>query len=214
MVRFKAVILLLIVVLFVGCGKEDTPEDAFRDIQSAVFERNFDNLAKRLDTEVFFGRVYDDITAELVKNCADYGLKYPNDPYFQHDRDFIEQYNLKHRELHLEFLSKATEAYFANIAEPEKPEDNPHAYVACEFAKILKASKAVIKSTVVNENHATMTVEMQGDSSLRGGFIGKLVFELGFDFDGGVWKLTSIENCSELTPALVDKAEVVWITFF
>ena len=60
-----------------------------------------------------------------------------------------------------------------------------------------------------------MTVEMQGDDSLRGKFIGNIIFELGFDKDAqGIWKLTKIENLEELTPPLVDKAEMVWITFF
>ena len=60
-----------------------------------------------------------------------------------------------------------------------------------------------------------MTEEMQGDDSLRGQFIGQLTFKLGFDKDSkGNWKFVAVENLDELVPTLVDKAELIWITFF
>ena len=206
---------LLTVILFVGCGKEDTPEMAFSEIQTALTERNFEKLSARVDVEKFFAQTYDNVTEELAKNYAEYGKKYPEDPYFQHDADFLQKYNSDNRSLHLNFLRGVKDAYFEKIPEPEVPEKNPHAYTANEFEKILQSSTAVVKEVKIFDNHAIMIVEMQGDSSIRGNFIGTLTFKLAFEKDdNGNWKFTKIENLDELTPTLVDKAEQIWITFF
>ena len=217
MKKFLFVIFVLSVnlILFAGCGSDDSPELALSEMKIALTERNFEKLSQRIDLEKFFAQTYDDVTVELVKNCAEYGKKYPEDPYFQHDADFLQKYNSDHRELHLNFLRGVKDAYFKKLPEPETPELNPHAYIANEFEKILQASTATVTETKIIDNHATLTVEMQGDNSIRGSFIGKLIFKLGFEKnDKGSWQLTKIENLDELTPPLVDKAEQIWITFF
>ncbi len=67
----------------------------------------------------------------------------------------------------------------------------------------------------IDGNKALLTVEVTGDSSLRGQFIGSLIFKISFDKDEkNKWHLNKIENLDELTPILVDKAEKVWITFY
>ena len=206
---------IIFFTMFAGCGKEDSPEEAFSEMQTALTERNFEKLSQRVDIEKFFAQTYDDVTVELVKNCAEYGKKYPDDPYFQHDAEFLQKYNADHRDLHLKFLTGIKDAYFSKIPEPEIPEENPHAYVANEFEKILQSSTAVVKETKIEKNHATMTVEMQGDNSVRGTFIGNLIFKLEFEKDQtGKWHFKKIKNLDELTPELVDKAEVIWVTFF
>ena len=208
-------ILSVSVIFFIGCGKEDLPEEVFAEMKTALQEKNFEKLSERVDIEKFFAQTYDDVTVELIKNCEEYGKKYPEDPYFQHNAEFLQKYNSVHRDLHLKFLADVKDAYFAKIPEPETPEKNPHAYIANEFEKILQASTAIIKDTKIEKNHATITVEMKGDSSIRGNFIGTLIFKLGFDKDEkNLWHFTKIENLDELTPTLVDKAEVIWITFF
>lgn len=211
-----AILSLSMLLIFVsGCGKEDLPQSALSEIKTALTERNFEKLSRRIDLEKFFAQTYDDVTIELAKNCSEYGRKYPQDPYFQHDAEFLQKYNSDHRELHLKFLRGVQDAYFKKIPEPKKPEENPHAYIANEFEKILQASTATVKETKISDSHATMTVEMQGDNSIRGNFIGQLTFKLSLEKDNdGIWKLTKIENLDELTPILVDKAEMVWITFF
>ena len=52
---------------------------------------------------------------------------------------------------------------------------------------------------------------MQGDSTLRGMFVGSLKFKLGFEKINDKWKLTKIENIDELTAPIVDRAELIWI---
>lgn len=215
MKKFLSVFLILFTFIISGCGKDDTAEIALSEMQTALAERNSEKLSERIDVEKFFAQTYDDVTVELVKNCEEYGKKYPDDPYFQHDAEFLTNYNTEHRELHLKFLQGVKDAYFAKLPEPETPEENPHAYVANEFEKILQSSNAEIKDTKVEGNHAVMTVEMQGDNSIRGSFIGNLTFKLGFDKNAkDKWHFTKIENLDELVPPLVDKAELIWITFF
>lgn len=215
MKKFLSVFLILFTFIISDCGKDDTAEIALSEMQTALAERNSEKFSERIDVEKFFAQTYDDVTIELVKNCEEYGKKYPDDPYFQHDAEFLTNYNTEHRELHLKFLQGVKDAYFAKLPEPETPEENPHAYVANEFEKILQSSNAEIKDTKVEGNHAVMTVEMQGDNSIRGSFIGNLTFKLGFDKDAkDKWHFTKIENLDELVPPLVDKAELIWITFF
>lgn len=202
-------------VFFTGCGNNDSPEKSLSDIQIALEQRNFEKLSERIDLEKFFSQTYDDITLELAKSYETYQKKYPEDPYFQHSAEFLKEYNDTHKELHLKFLEGVKTAYFEKLPEPQTPEENPHAYVANEFEKIRQASTAVVKEIKIDGNKALMTVEMQGDSSIRGQFIGKINFKISFDKDEkNNWRLNKIENLDELTPPLVDKAEMVWITFF
>lgn len=202
-------------VFFTGCGNNDSPEKSLSDIQIALEQRNFEKLSERIDLEKFFSQTYDDITLELAKSYETYQKKYPEDPYFQHSAEFLKEYNDTHKELHLKFLEGVKTAYFEKLPEPQTPEEHPHAYVANEFEKIRQASTAVVKEIKIDGNKALMTVEMQGDSSIRGQFIGKINFKISFDKDEkNNWRLNKIENLDELTPPLVDKAEMVWITFF
>lgn len=211
----KLILIFTVTIFFTGCGNEDTPEKSLSEIQNALEQRNSEKLSERIDLEKFFAQTYDEVTVELAKNCETYGKKYPDDPYFQHDADFLKKYNSEHRDLHLKFLQGVKDAYFKKIPEPETPEENPYAYVANEFEKILRASNAVIKDVKVDGEKALMIVEMQGDNSVRGKFIGDLTFKISFDKDEkDFWRFNKIENIDELTPPLVDKAEMVWITFF
>ena len=204
----------MMTILIAGCGNDDTPEKALADIQNALSNKNYNELSERVDLEEFFGKVYDDSTVELAKNYDEYKQKYPEDPYFQHDKDFLLKYNVDYREMHLKFLRDVQEAYFKKIPAPDKPEDNPYAYVADEFEKVRWATVATIKNISVDKNKAVITVEMKGDESIRGQFIGTLDFEISFDKDdNNKWRVDKIENLDELMPVLVDKAEKVWITF-
>ena len=200
MKKLYTTILILFTIFFAGCGNEDSPEVALQEIQDALNERDFKKLSARVDTEKLFAQVYDDETILLAKDCEDYGKKYPKDPYFQHDGEFIKRYNAEHRNLHLDFVRKVRAAYFERIPAPDEPQQNPYAYVANEFEKIREASTATIKNVEVKNKLATATVEVKGDSTLLGYFIGRLTFKFGFEKIG-----------DELTPPLVDKAELVWI---
>lgn len=194
-----------------GCGKEDTPEDALAEIKVALAERNAEKLAARADLNEFFSKTYDAATIELAKNYDVYKEKYPDDPYFQHSAEFITDYNAEHKELHLKFLNDVAAAYFAKMPEPATPEENPAAYVANEFEKIRQASNAAVKEISTDKNSAIITLELAGDDTLRGNLIGQMTFKLAFRKEKERWRFAGIENLNELTPILVDKAEIVWV---
>ena len=210
MKKFFAIIILA-TIFFAGCGKEDSPEAALEEIKIALAERNSEKLSARADLNEFFSVTYDAATIELAKNYDVYKEKYPDDPYFQHSAEFLTEYNAEHKDLHLKFLNEVAAAYFAKISEPATPEENPAAYVANEFEKIRRSTNATIKEIFIKENFATIILEIEGDDTLRGKFIGKMTFELGFYKENDRWHFDGIKNLDELTPALVDKAEIVWI---
>lgn len=205
-------IIILTAILLTGCGKEDTPEAALDDLKLALAERDLQKLSNRVNLDEFFSVTYDAATIELAKNYDTYKAKYPDDPYFQHSAEFITNYNAEHKILHLEFLNGVKDSYFNGATEPSTPEENPTAYVANEFEKIRQAVKVQVKEVVKEENHATIILDVAGDSSLRGKLIGQMTFKLGFHKDKeNRWHFYEIENLDELTPALVDKAELVWV---
>lgn len=208
---FYATIFILCSIFFTSCGVTDSPEKAFEEIQESLNQKDFKNFSERVDIQKLFAQIYEDATIQLAKDCKTYGEKYPRDPYFQHDGDFIKNYNAEHRDLHLDFAQKSLNAYFENIPAPDDPQDNPHAYVASEFEKLHLVSSAEVDDVKIDGDNATLNVHVQGDTSLRGVFVGLLNFELGFQKIDGKWKLTAIENIEELTPTFVDKAELIWI---
>lgn len=207
----KILALILISITIFGCGKEDSPEAALNEIQIALAERDSQKLSARADLDEFFSETYDATTLELAKKYDEYKEKYPDDPYFQHSSEFLTEYNAANRENHLKFLDGVKESYFAQIPEPATPEENPTAYVANEFEKIRQAANVTVKETVINDNQATIILDVAGDNSLRGRFIGQMTFKLGFRKENERWHFDEIKNLDELTPALVDKAEIIWV---
>lgn len=210
MKKIFAIIILLMMIIS-GCGKADSPEAALTEIKIALAERDSQKLSARADLEEFFSATYDATTLELAKKYDDYKEKYPDDQYFQYSDEFLTSYNAEHKDDHLEFLRGVADSYFAKVPEPTTPEDNPTAYVANEFEKIRQAANATVKGVVVKENSATVILDVAGDDSLRGRLIGQMTFKLGFRKENERWQFEAIENLDELTPALVDRAELVWI---
>ena len=212
--KLFAPLIISAVIFLTGCGQEDTPEAALNDIKLALDERDAIKLSERVDLDEFFSATYDATTIELAEHYEAYRTKYPDDPYFQHSGEFITTYNAEHKALHLKFLDGVRDSFFAKMPEPSTPEENPTAYVANEFEKIRQATDVTIKETRIDYDEATIVLDVQGDNSLRGRLIGQMTFELGFTRDDkNHWHFNEIKNLDELMPALVDKAEVVWITF-
>ena len=207
--------MMILSTLLPACGHQDSPEAALNEIKVALAERDEAKLSQRVDIDEFFAQIYDATTVELAKNYDAYHEKYPDDPYFNHSAEFLTEYNAVHKERHLKFADGVKAAFFAKMPAPSTPEENPTAYVADEFNKICAVTGATVKDTVVDGDDATVVLDLHGDNSLRGRFVGKLTFKLAFHRDDqNRWQLKSLENLDELTPVLVDKAELVWITFF
>lgn len=212
--KFFALMILSTIIFFTACGNDDSPENALEEIKIALAEKNLTKLSERVNMDEFFSATYDAATVELAKNYDVYKAKYPDDPYFQHSAEFLTNYNAKHKDLHLKFLDGVKAAYFAKIPAPENPQDNPAAYVANEFELIRQATNVTIKEIHVKDNRASVLLEISGDNSLRGQFIGQMTFKLAFHREKKIWHFDAIENLDELTPNLVGKAEIIWITFF
>ncbi len=207
--------LIFTAVILSACGKvEDTPTAALEEIQIALAERNSEQLSRRIDLKNFFAQIYEVATVQLAENYDYYKEKYSRDPYFQHDAEFLKNYNEEFKAGNLKFIENVVMAYFAKLPEPKTPEENPEAYVANEFEKIRRAVNAEIKSVAIDKNSAEMILNLNGDSTLIGQFISDLDLKLGFTKDdNGNWHLKEIENLDVLTPILVDKAEIIRMNF-
>ena len=215
MLKLFVPLILSAVIFLAGCGQEDTPEAALDEIKIALAERNSEKLSERVNLDEFFSTTYDAATVALAENYDDFQAKYPDDPYFQHSADFLTTYNAEHKARHLKFLDGVKEAFFAKVPEPATPEENPPAYIANEFEKLRQATEVIVKETRIDGNHATILLDVRGDNSMHGQLVGRLILELVFHRDAkNLWHFDAIKNLDALTPALVDKAELVWITFF
>ena len=214
--KLFATILIFAAIVVAGCGKEeDTPTDALTEIQAALADRNSAQLSRRIDLEDFFAKFYDAATIELAENYDYYRKKYPKDPYFNHDAEFLKNYNDEFKTQHLKFAEDVVINFFKRVPEPEKPTENLEAYVANEFEKIRRAIRSEIKSVTIDENSAEMILNLNGDSTLIGQFVSDLDLTLGFTKDeNGNWHLQEIKNMEQLTPLIVDKAEIIRISFF
>ena len=77
-----------------GCGKDDdTPEDALRDIQTAIANQDRTLIESRVNVDKFLNTTYSDITTQIANNVKKLHENYPNDPYFCNSPQFILQYN-------------------------------------------------------------------------------------------------------------------------
>lgn len=216
MKKLFAILLIFTAVIFAACSKEeDTPTDALTEIETALAERNFNQLSSRVDLEKFFAQAYKDGTVELSKNYDYYKEKYPKEPYFQHDAQFVEPYNAEFEAENLKFAEDVAKAFFAKVPEPDTVKENPEAYVANEFEKIRRAVSAEIKSVTIDKDSAEMILNLNGDSTLIGQFVSDFDLKLAFVKDeNNKWQLTKIINLDVLTPLIVDKAEIIRINFF
>lgn len=210
-----AIFLIFSAAIFAACGKEeDTPKDALTEIEIALAKKNPDLLVGRIDLEKFFAQIYKDGTVELAKKYDYYKEKYPKEPYFQQDAEFVKQYNAEFEAENLKFTEEVVKAYFARIPEPETVKENPVAYVANEFEKIRRAVSAEIKSVTIDNNSAEMILNLNGDSTIIGQFVSDLDLKLAFIKDeNNKWQLTEIKNIDVLTPLIVDKFEIIRINF-
>lgn len=209
-------ILLLVAALTLGitggCGtKEDTPEDALKDIQTAIANQDRQLIESRVDVDKFLDNLYSDITVQIADNIPELHNRYPDDPYFWNTPEFIRKYNEEKRGFYMSFVNASANAYF----DPEmKPDDFVKLFAiqcAKEFKNICAAMETKTNPAKIEGNHASIDFEVNGDATPYGQFIGNLTFRFGFEKDKeGRWHLINIENLNEIIFPIVDKAELVW----
>ena len=209
-------ILLLVAALTLGitggCGtKEDTPEEALKDIQTAIANQDRNLIDSRVNVDKFLNDLYSDITIQIADNIPELHNRYPDDPYFWNTPEFIRKYNEDKRSFYMSFVIASANAYF----DPEMKADNFVNLFAIQCAKeyrnICSAIDTKVNPAKVQDDHATIDFEIIGDATPYGQFVGNLTFRFGFDKDkDGRWHLTKIENLKEIIFPIVDKAELVW----
>ena len=194
-----------------GCGKEDTPEEALKDIQTAIANQDRQLLETRVDVDGFLDLTYTDLTEQIATNVEELHSRYPDDPYFWNTPEFIKTYNESHRGFYLSFVNASVKAYFDPNTAPDNFINVFAIQCAKEFKNICSAMETKTRKIKIDGDHATVDFELKGDSSPYGQFIGDMTFRFAFDKDGeGRWKLIKIANLNELIYPLVDKAEIVW----
>ena len=212
----KKIYVLLLTALALGitggCGtKEDTPEEALKDIQTAIANQDRQLIESRVDVDKFLNGLYSDVTEELADHVADFHSRYPEDPYFWNTPQFIRKYNEDHRGFYMSFVNASVDAYFNPELQPDNFLNIFAIQCAKEYKNLCAAMNTKVSKATIEGDHATIDFELTGDETPYGEFLGNLKFKFGFDKDNeGRWHLNKIENLGEMMPALVDKAELIW----
>ena len=196
-----------------GCGtKEDTPEDALRDIQTAIANQDKQLIESRVNIDEFLNNLYSDVKNQIADNITELHNRYPNDPYFWNTPEFIRQYNEDKRSFYMSFVTASVNAYFDPNIKPDNFVNLFAIQCAKEFRNICAAMDTKISPAEIQGEHASIDFDLNGDTTPYGQFVGKLTFRFGFDRDeNGRWRLTNIENLNELIFPIVDRAELVWL---
>ncbi|MBR1397580.1 MAG: hypothetical protein IJ563_08625 [Selenomonadaceae bacterium] len=194
-----------------GCGKEDMPEDALKDIQVAIAKQDKELLATRVDVDKFLDMTYNDVTEAIANNVGELHNRYPDDPYFWNTPQFIRTYNDSHRNFYMSFVNASVNAYFDPNVKLDSFINIFAIQCANEFKNLCAAMNTKIINTKVEGSHAFVDFEVKGDSTHYGQFVGDMTFKFKFEKDdSGRWRLSKIENIDELIYPLVDRAELVW----
>ncbi len=190
--------------------EQDTPESAWKEICTAVAERDQETFFHRVEVSRFINKAYDDATEELANHCEEFHELYPQDLYFQFGAQNIRNYNEEFRAVHLGFLDQFIAAYFNNLKKSGTFEANPVTFAAGAFRKLHSAARSVVKETSVDGDKAVMVVEITGGFIYKR-TIGTMDFRFDFEQDSeGLWHLTDVQNVDELTPPILDVAETFW----
>jgi len=180
-------------------------------IRVAIKECDFEKFSEHVDTEKFLNDGYDEVTAELAKNCAKFHELYPRDLFFKFGPTVLKFYNKKFQSVHLGFINRVIKSYFdKNLTQPKNFLSAPIDFSACELRKFLAALTSEIKNISVEKNSAIAEVEIYGDNSHYGKIFGELNFKFEFEKAGEIWKLKAVKNIPELVPPILEMAERFW----
>ena len=139
----------LCMALLAGCGMaqgraEQTPEDALREMQRAVAQRDREQLSRYVDLEDFLGRTYDEAGHQTAVRIGELGKRYPKDPFFWHDTAFMENYAREHREISMEFMRQILSHYFSGKEPASSYDENPTSWLSGELGRLYRASQAEV----------------------------------------------------------------------
>lgn len=209
----KRVFLLLpiIALLALGCGQEpDTPEKAIAEIKQAIENYDYDRFYMRVDKKSLLDAAYDDASVELALQASIFKARYPDDPFFQNDPEFIVNYNDLNRADHMTFINAVVDKCFEReLAAPTNFGDNVIDATAAELRNYYTTSRSILRTLGSDDKKAFVRVNATFESLYAGG-LHQLPLELEFEMQGDRWRLTKIKNVGETLDTLVDIAEKLW----
>lgn len=188
----------------------ETPRGAIDDILKAVNNRDYEKLTSRVDLTEFINLGYDEAIDQLALNCDRFHQKYPDDLLFQYGAQAIRDYNARYRLLHIGYIFAVVQTYFGKkINEPPPFSTDPIGFSAYHFGKLIKALKASIADGTVEDDAATVTIEVTAKGDYKE-LIGRLPFQLGLKMIDGRWRVIKVENVAELVEPILDIGEKIW----
>lgn len=207
----KCLLLLMLALLISGCGEEpDTPEKALADIKQAIEQCDYDKFAARVDLKTLLEKAYDDSTMELSLRASEFRRRYPDDPFFQNDPDFIMTYIDLNRAEHMQFINAVVDKCFdLKAVPPPKFEDDVVGGTAAELRHYYATTDSTVRNVMSNETKAIVQLNVTFESLYAEGSY-TLPLELEFEKSQELWRLTAIKNVDEIIKTLVDIAEKLW----
>ena len=206
----------LCMALIAGCGMaqgraEQMPEDALREMQRAVAQRDREKLSQYVDLEDFLGKAYDEAGHQTAIRIGELGKRYPKDPFFWHDTAFMEDYAREHREVSMEFMRQILTYYFSGKVSASSYDENPTLWLSGELGRLYRASTAEVAEIRQDGKKAIVVLQITGDGTPYGRMTDGIRLELAMERQpDGSWKFTQIENIADLIVPVTDKAEMFW----
>ena len=204
-----AMCLLLAVSAVFAEAEKDSPEYALKQAAMAVRQKDEILLTKFVNENAFFAVAYDDGATALAENIADLKRRYPDDPFFWHDTDFMKDYAAQHKTYAMSLIKGIRHAYF-NDMPPASLEENPALFLAEELRTFISESDGEIIDLKRQGDAARARVKITGSQSDYGRLTDGLVFEFSLRREKTGWQIEKIENADELLLPVTDSAEKFW----
>lgn len=211
--------MLFFFICLTGCSSApqastegSSPEAAVKELQQAVIERDLSRISSCTDMEAFLADTYDNSAREMSSVIGELHQRYPDDPFFWHDTEFMQQYAKDHRDISLMFINKILGYYFSNTVPAATYDENPESWLSGELKKLHDACKAEIQDIHrADASHAEVALYLKGDGSPYGALTDGIVLKLSMEQQkDGTWKFIRIANIRELIFPVADKAEMFW----
>ncbi len=211
--------LFISIFMFTGCSSasdksitDTSPEKALNELRQAIVARDSSKVHTLTDLDAFLADTYDVSSKETALLIGRLHERYPEDPFFWHDTEFMLNYSKEHREISLLFTHKILDYFFSKETPATDYDDNPESWLSGELSKLHKACTAsVLEIQQSDKGHATAVLKLIGDGTPYGNLTDGIVLKLGMDKQrDGNWKFTSVENIPELIIPVADKAEMFW----
>ena len=204
-------LIMILMLMIIGCAREETPEDALNEIKAALDRYDYEKFSARVEVRTLLDSAYDDATFELANRVKDFGAAYPDDPFFRNRGDDIVLYNELNRDEHMKFVREVVSLCFdQQLTAPHDFADDAIAGTASELRHYYSTAQSTIESVNVNDLRADIKLNVHFQSLYTQKEY-DLPLELEFENVEERWRLKKIKNVGALISPFVDIAEVLWI---